>query len=35
MFRKLLLLVLAAGIAIAFRNATADKGGSYDPASVR
>lgn len=35
MFRKLLLLALAVGIAIAFRNATADKGGSYDPVAER
>ena len=32
MFRKLLLLGVAAAIVIAFRNAVANKGGSYDPA---
>lgn len=31
MFRKLLLLTIAAAIAVAFRQAVADKGGSYDP----
>ena len=33
MFKKLLLLAIAAAIVIAFRNAVADKGGSYDPAA--
>ncbi len=32
MFKKLLLIAAAVGIALAFRNAVADKGGSYDPA---
>ena len=32
MFKKLFLLAIAAAIVIAFRNAVADKGGSYDPA---
>lgn len=30
--RKVLLVVAAAGIVVAYRNAVADKGGSYDPA---
>ncbi|WP_162891366.1 hypothetical protein [Aeromicrobium sp. A1-2] len=29
--RKILLVALAAGAAVAVRNAVADKGGSYDP----
>ena len=32
-FRKLALIAAVVGIAIAFRNAVADKGGSYDPAN--
>lgn len=32
-FRKLILIAAAIGIAIAFRNAVADKGGTYDPAT--
>ena len=31
MFKKVFLLALAAAVVIAFRNAVADKGGSYDP----
>ncbi len=30
--RKLLLITVVVGIAIALRNSVADKGGSYDPA---
>lgn len=33
MFKKLILLAIAAAVVIAFRNAVADKGGSYDPAA--
>ena len=33
MFRKLLLLAVAAAVVLALRNAVADKGGSYDPAN--
>jgi hypothetical protein len=29
--RRLLLLALAIGVVVAVRNATADRGGSYDP----
>ena len=29
--RRLLLLVLAIGVVVVVRNATADRGGSYDP----
>jgi hypothetical protein len=32
--RKLLLVAAIIGIAVAFRNAVADKGGSYDPADA-
>jgi hypothetical protein len=32
-FRRLLLLALAIGAIVVVRNATADRGGSYDPAS--
>ncbi|MCW2831489.1 MAG: hypothetical protein JWP31_2181 [Aeromicrobium sp.] len=31
--RWLLLLAAAAGVGLAFRNAIADKGGTYDPAA--
>lgn len=31
MVKKLFLLAIAAAVVIAFRNAVADKGGSYDP----
>lgn len=33
MFKKLFFLAIAAAVVIAFRNAVADKGGSYDPAA--
>ena len=33
MSKKLVLLAVAAAVVIAFRNAVADKGGSYDPAA--
>lgn len=32
-FRRLLLLVLAIGVVVVIRNATADHGGSYDPST--
>ena len=32
--RRLLLLVLAIGVVVVVRNATADRGGSYDPAAA-
>jgi hypothetical protein len=32
-FRRLLLLALAIGAIVVVRNATADRGGSYDPAT--
>ena len=32
-FRRILLVALAIGAVVAVRNATANKGGSYDPAS--
>jgi len=32
--RKLLLLAAIVGIVVAYRNATADHGGSYDPADA-
>ncbi|MGA8986835.1 hypothetical protein [Aeromicrobium sp.] len=32
--RKLVLLLLMAAAVVAFRNAVADKGGSYDPAEA-
>lgn len=31
--RRLLLLVLAIGVVVVVRNATADRGGSYDPST--
>ncbi len=31
MLKKVFLLAMAAAIVIAFRNAVADKGGTYDP----
>ncbi len=30
-FRRLLLALLAVGVVVVVRNATADRGGSYDP----
>jgi hypothetical protein len=33
-FRRLLLLALAIGAIVVVRNATADRGGSYDPAAA-
>jgi hypothetical protein len=33
--RRLLLLVLAIGVVVVVRNATADRGGSYDPSAER
>lgn len=33
--RKLLILSAVFGLLLALRNATADKGGSYDPAATR
>ncbi len=35
MLKKVLLLAIAAAMVVAFRNAVADKGGSYDPAVDR
>jgi hypothetical protein len=32
--RKLLVLAVIVGIVVAYRNATADRGGSYDPADA-
>jgi len=35
MFKKVFLLAVAAAVVVACRNATANKGGSYDPAGDR